>query len=268
MKNSLVSRALLGFFALFLSACSSIGNNSQSSITGNIQSVPLTVPAVQQRVVIYNHGISRPQQVEPCFMPYNNPPRSLLLLNDYRTLVYKLCSTSTESPAISSAGKQVYLRKKEIDFAIDAFLARGIQPKNLFLAGHSNGAWTSLMMMKDVNKRFNGVIAFAPAFAGRRSEASYAPWWRKTVRPNQIKEMLNAPQMDAIVFAYENDAFNRPQELQFLANHYPQRNSSGVNFVAYDCGLRNAHQTFRKDCRLAETHQQIKQFIEQQISSW
>jgi len=127
-------------------------------------------------VIIYNHGISRPQQREPCFLSYNQPPKSLTALRDNKTLVYQLCSTSTEAPAISSAGKQVYLRKIEINYAIDAFQARGVLPKHLFLAGHSNGAWTSLMMMRDVNKRFNGVIAYAPAFAGKRNEVNIAPW--------------------------------------------------------------------------------------------
>ena len=260
--------ALLFAVSVFLSACSSMGHNSKLSVAERIQSLALTAPSSQQRVIIYNHGISRPQQLEPCYLFYNDPPKSLASLADTQTLIYKLCSTATESPAISSAGKQVYLRKKEINYAIDAFLARGIQPKNIFLAGHSNGAWTSLMMMQDVNKRFNGVIAFAPAFAGKRSEASYAPWWRNTVRPNQIKEMLKAPKMDALVFAYENDAFNRPQELQFLAQNYPLSNTQGVDLIAYDCGLRKPHQTFRKDCRGAETSLRIKRFIEQQIASW
>lgn len=162
----------------------------------------------------------------------------------------------------------MYLRKVEINFAIDAFLARGVHPKHLFLAGHSNGAWTSLMMMRDVNKRFNGVIAYAPAFAGKRSESTIAPWWRRTVRPNQIKEMLKAPSMDALVFAYENDAYNRPQELRFLQDSYPLRNTNGVDLISYDCGLRNAHQTFRNDCRQLETTRRIQSFVNSQISSW
>jgi len=267
-QKSFKSYLFLVFLSLFISACSSIGTNSKSSIATNIQKLKFNNPSSVQKVIIYNHGISRPQQVEPCFLPYNNPPRSLLALSDSSTLIYKLCSTATESPAVSSAGKQVYLRKIEINFAIDAFLARGIKPKNIFLAGHSNGGWTSLMMMKDVNKRFNGVIAFAPAFAGKRSERSYAPWWRNTVRPRQIKEMLAAPEMDALVFAYANDAFNRPQELRFLAENYPFTGTNGVDFVAYDCGLRNAHQTFRKDCRQEETTQRMNQFIYEQIKFW
>lgn len=268
MNRSYFSSGLITLIALLLSACSSIGVNTKSTIAESIQALKLPSPHIQQRVIIYNHGISRPQQLEPCYMPYNNPPRSLLSLADNQTIVYKLCSTSTESPAPTSAGKQVYLRKKEIDYAIDAFLNRGIQPKHLFLAGHSNGGWTSLMMMRDVNKRFNGVIAFAPAFAGRRSEASYAPWWRNTVRPKQINDMLKAPVMDALVFAYENDAFNRPQELAFLSANYPLTLTNGVDLVAYDCGLRNAHQTYRRDCQLDQTTARIRRFINNQITTW
>ncbi|WP_299881739.1 hypothetical protein [uncultured Cocleimonas sp.] len=268
MFRSFTSAISLTFLAIFLSACSSLGTNTKTSIAESIQKIPFPSPASEQRVIIYNHGITRPQQLEPCFMSYNNPPESLRALSDKRTLVYKLCSTATEAPAITSAGRQVYLRKIEINFAIDAFLARGVLPKHLFLAGHSNGAWTSLMMMRDVNKRFNGAIAFAPAFAGKRSEVRFAPWWRRTIRPKQIKEMLTSPDMDALVFAYENDPYNRPQELQFLANNYPLVGSSGVDLVSYDCGLRNAHQTFRKDCRFAETSQRIQRFINKQIATW
>lgn len=268
MYRSFTFAISFAFIAIFLSACSSLGTNTKTSITEAIYKIPFPSPSAEQRVIIYNHGITRPQQIEPCFLSYNNPPESLAALSDKRTLVYKICSTATEAPAILSAGKQVYLRKIEINFAIDAFLARGVLPKHLFLAGHSNGAWTSLMMMRDVNKRFNGAIAFAPAFSGKRSEVKFAPWWRKTVRPRQIKEMLMSPDMDALVFGYENDPYNRPQELQFLAHNYPLVGSGGVELVSYDCGLRNAHQTFRKDCRKAETTQRILRFINKQIATW
>lgn len=268
MIRSLCSAVLLMSVTLILSACSSLGSNSNESIAENIQKLKFSSPSSEQRVIIYNHGISRPQQKEPCFLHYNQPPRSLTALVNSTTMVYRLCSTATESPSISSAGKQVYLRKIEINYAIDAFLARGIQAKHLFLAGHSNGGWTSLMMMQDVNIRFNGVIAYAPAFAGKRSEINITPWWRRTVRPNQIKDMLIAPNMDALVFAYENDAYNRPQDLQFLEDNYPLNNHTGVDLVTYDCGTNNAHQTFRNDCRLSDTSRRISNFINDQVVNW
>jgi pimeloyl-ACP methyl ester carboxylesterase len=251
---------------LMLSACSSIGSNTKSSIQEQINRVAFSVPPDQQIVIIYNHGISAPQQREPCYMPYNRPPSSLRQLASDHLLVYSLCSTSVESPLPSAAGKQVYLRKQEISHAIDAFLARGILPRNLFLAGHSNGGWTSLMMARDTDKRFNGVIAFAPAFAGKRKEEKLFPWWRHKVRPKQVKDMLGAPRMDALVFAYENDPYNRPQDLQFLVQHYPLKNGHGVELVSYGCGLRNAHQTFRNDCRLLSTKAKIIQFLQKQIA--
>ena len=117
---------IVSFILLGLSACSSFGTNSKKTIAEDIQSIRFNSPSAQQRVIIYNHGIHRPQLVEPCYMPYNRPPRSLTALIDRRTMVYRLCSTATEAPAISAAGKQVYLRKVEINHAINAFLSRGI----------------------------------------------------------------------------------------------------------------------------------------------
>lgn len=266
--NRLLYSTFLLMVVLFLSACSSLGNNTKTSITADIQKLRFSSPSAQQRVIIYNHGIRRPQLVEPCFLFSNRAPRSLTALRDDNTLIYRLCSTSTEAVSITSAGKQVYLRKVEINYAIDSFLARGIKPKHLFLAGHSNGGWTSLMMMHDVNKRFNGVIAYAPEFAGRRDEVIIAPWWRKLARPKQIKDMLTAPTMDALVFAYENDAYNRPQDLKFLTEKYPLNSASGVDLVSYSCGHRNAHLTFRRDCRQPDTTKRIRRFLNNQIETW
>jgi len=271
MNNSrllrLLTTLIIASLAL-LAGCSTMGSNTKNSIHSGVGSVNFNVPADQQIVIIYNHGIQYPQQREPCYMWYNKPPDSLKAQISNKVLVYSLCSTSVESPSPTSAGKQVYLRKKEINFAIDAFLARGIKPKHIFLAGHSNGAWTSLMMMRDVNKRFNGAIAYAPAFAGKRSDIVFAPWWRNIARPRQIKDMLGASRMDALVFAYERDAYNRPQDLMFLSENYPYQGNHGVSFVSYDCKNKSAHQTFRNDCYLARTKQQIGEFINQQVLTW
>jgi len=272
MKINAFSTSIYLVISLVLTGCSSFGTNTKASLSASVHKIKFTSPSNEQRVIIYNNGITRPQEREICRASYNQPPPSLLALRSAKTLIYPVCSTATEAMAISAAGKQVYLRKKEINHVIDAFLERGILPKNLFLAGHSNGAWTSLMMMHDVNKRFNGLIGFAPAFAGKRSEASLFPWWRDRVRPAQIKDMLGAAAIDALIFAYENDAYNRPQELQFLVDNYPLKQSingvTGVQMIAYNCGLRRPHQTYRKDCKQAATIKYMRNFIDQQISRW
>ena len=233
---------------MLLSACSTMGNNTRSSIQQQIFNTPFSVAPHKQIVIIYNHGVSAPQQRELCAMPYNQPPPSLRMMHtifsDHDVLLYPLCSTATESPLPTAAGEQVYLRKKEISAAIDAFLARG------------------------ADKRFNGVIAFAPAFAGKRSEQTIAPWWRKIARPRQIRDMLGAPRMDALVFAYPGDPYNRPQDLRFLSEHYPWKNHHGVRLISYSCGLLLPHQTYRRDCRLEQSRELFREFIRSQINSF
>ncbi len=257
---------------MLLSACSSMGANTRSSIQQQIRGVSFSESPDKQIVIIYNHGVSAPQQREPCYMPYNKPPPSLLrikgIFSDHDVLVYALCSTATEAPLPTAAGEQVYLRKREINAALDAFLARGVLPQDIFLAGHSNGGWTSLMMARDTDRRFNGVIAFAPAFAGKRSEQTIAPWWRKIARPRQIKDMLRAPRIDALVYAYPGDPYNRPQDLQFLSDRYPWKNHHGVRLISYSCGRLLPHQTYRHDCRLEQTSKQIHEFIKSQINTF
>ena len=68
-------------------------------------------------------------------------------------------------------------------------------------------------------KLFNSAIIFAPAFAGPRHETKKYPWWREEARPAHIKEITKAKFIDVLVFAYEDDDFNRPEELKFL---YPK----------------------------------------------
>lgn len=264
VQPCLVLKIIILVTVLFGSGCSHYASRGTRNITQEIANLEFNLTPQQQIVIIYNHGVKRPQQAEPCHLFYNQPPQSLRQLEDQKILIYSLCSTAVESPAPSSAGKQVYLRMGEINQAIDALLAKGIQPRHLFLSGHSNGGWTSLMMMRDVNKRFNGAIVFAPAFAGKRAETNLFPWWRNTVRPRQIADMLSAPHMDALVFAYLRDPFNRPEDLAFLTDHYPLT----VSMISYDCGLTNSHQTYRQDCRQAETSRQILDFINQQIAGW
>src|SRR5690606_41086873 len=60
------------------------------------------------------------------------------------------------------------------------------------LAGHSAGGWSALMATLEYGDQFNGVIAFAPAFAGRRSEVLRYPRWRRKIRPQQIEHLLQA----------------------------------------------------------------------------
>ena len=93
----------------------------------------------------------------------------------------------------------------------------------------------------------NAAIAFAPAFAGPRSGRS--PGW-EALRDEQITWISKATRLDALVYAFEGDRFNRPRDLLFL------RQIEGVEFHALpsdkiggiDCEGTASHYLVRHDC--------------------
>ena len=206
------------------------------------------------KIIIWSHGTKRPQRRENC-LELTIPQTLFALSENDNVYFYFLCSRATDG---NKLGSYIFKRKKEINRILDQLISKGIKPKNIFLAGQSAGGWTSLMMMDQVEKKFNSAIVFAPAFAGRRSEIGRYPKWRKVERPRQIKKMIKAKVIKALIFAYEDDPYNRPKELMFLKKKY----SNSVKMVSYNC--RNGHNTGYDDCRFDATKQIIKKYFEKQ----
>ena len=205
-------------------------------------------------IIIYSHGTTRPQKKENCTKSYNQIPKSLKVLTKAEnTYFYYLCSTAIDA---GTTGSYIYKRKKEINKILDQLIEKDINPQNIFLTGFSAGGWTSLMMMDEVEKKFNSAIVFAPAFAGPRSETNKYPHWRKVERPRQVKKMTEVKALKALIFAYEDDAFNRPKELNFLKEKYPNT----VELVGYKCG--KGHNTAHNDCKLSKTKKIIKNYFQ------
>jgi len=205
-------------------------------------------------IIIYSHGTSRPQKKENCTKSYNKIPQSLKILKKFdNTYFYYLCSKATDEGVL---GSYIDKRKIEINKVLDQLISVGVKPENIFLTGYSAGGWTSLMMMDQVGKKFNSAIVFAPAFAGPRSEIKKYPRWRKIERPRQVKEMIKAKIIKALIFAYEDDAFNRPQELNFLKEKY----SASIKLIGYECG--KGHSTVDEDCKIKKTKEIIKNYFQ------
>ena len=205
-------------------------------------------------IIIYSHGTGRPQKKENCTKSYNKIPRSLKILKEFEnTYFYYLCSKATDGGVL---GSYIDKRKREINKVLDQLISVGIKPENIFLTGYSAGGWTSLMMMDQIEKKFNSAIVFAPAFAGPRSEIKKYPRWRKIERPRQVKEMIEAKIIKALIFAYEDDAFNRPQELNFLKEKYP----NSIELIGYKCG--KGHSTVDNDCKIKKTKKIIKNYFQ------
>lgn len=207
-------------------------------------------------VIVYTHGNRRPQRRDDCGSWINQVPPSLRALHSDQIFVYYHCSTAVDRPLLPRmAGNWIFRRANELSAVIDELHAAGIPAENIYLAGHSAGGWSALMTTREFSDRFNGVIAFAPAFSGRRSEEDRYPRWRQEIRPRHIEYMLQAERIRALVFAYEDDPFNRPQDLAFLTDSYP----NSLELINYRCGA--GHVTHIRDCQQEQTTEAIMQFI-------
>ena len=226
-------------------------------------STRLSVSAPSRKtIIIYSPGTKSPQHVEDCrHADYAPPPAVMALKRDPDTHVYYLCPRSTDEGV---PGAYIFGRAREIEKAVDAFIRRGIDPRNIFLAGHSAGAWSSMMLMGKVGRKFNAVIAFGPACCYPRSVTGRSPYayWRQVVRPFQMAMMTAAPRFEALVFAYPDDPFNRPDDLAFLTEAYPDN----VRIISQSCD--GGHMTPLRQCQTADTAAIIRLYIEQRRASF
>jgi hypothetical protein len=123
-------------------------------------------------------------------------------------------------------------------------VARGYRSSNIFLAGHSTGAWASLLVERANPSLVNGVIATAPAFDGKREERfCETPECRdRDVRDRGLMRLQHdrwlagdpsaRPQLDALVLGFYCDPFGYPDE-------FPFRDNPGVDFEVFPHGIDN-----------------------------
>jgi pimeloyl-ACP methyl ester carboxylesterase len=90
----------------------------------------------------------------------------------------------------------------------------GVDPSRIFLIGQSAGGWAALLHQKRYPGSANAVVAFAPAFAGKKR-------WRPDIwqqrHDTQSAEIMSAKHIAALVFAFDNDVYNSPEDLAFLS---------------------------------------------------
>lgn len=218
---------------------------------------PVTVegPPASAVVLIFNHGTNRPQYVHACNRQRDLPGIVADIAAARRWTVHYLCSGATDG---REPGSYTYKRADEILAAAARFRAIGVPARNIFLFGHSAGGWSSLMAARKSPALFNAVIAFAPAFAGPRYEQAKYPWWRGDYLPRQIAYLRQAPRLDALIFAYDDDDFERPADLAPLAT------IPGLHIVPFNA-CASGHRTAYSDCFRARARNDIDQYIRERL---
>jgi pimeloyl-ACP methyl ester carboxylesterase len=218
---------------------------------------PAAADASRQAVIIYSHGTTRPQALEDCNASYNRVPPSLTQLEKAGAArIVFLCSKATDG---NGPGSYIYKRAREIRGEVDRLRAAGVPARRIFLAGHSAGAWSSLMFMREHAERINAAILFAPACCGPRSEIALYPWWRRTIQPRQVAEITSGKRISALVFAYPDDRFDRPEDIEFLSKAFPK----SVTVIPVACGA--GHRTHLNDCRFGQTTEAIGNYLAERL---
>jgi pimeloyl-ACP methyl ester carboxylesterase len=183
----------------------------------------------QTSVIVWMHGTTNSNFRENCTRKGNHVPPAIQSLSNESTHIYYLCSNASDR---GTPGSYIYKRVDELAATLSKLHQAGLKSTQIFVAGHSAGGWAALMAMKRLKSKFNAAIVFSPACCGPRAQEERYPELRQKIRPQQIKNMLAAAQIKALVFAYEDDAYNRPQELQFLTAAYPH----SVKIISNNCG--------------------------------
>jgi pimeloyl-ACP methyl ester carboxylesterase len=207
-------------------------------------------------ILIFNHGTTRPQRQHICDEARDVPTVLHDIARANGWTVHYLCSTAMDDGV---AGSYTYKRADEILAAVAAFRARGIPAWRIFLLGHSAGGWSSLMAARKDRTGFNAIIAFAPAFAGPRHEESRFPIWRRRLAPEQMNYLLQAKRIDALIFAYEDDEFDRPRDIA------PLERIPGIRIIAFDACMRG-HGTTYSECFRTGARREIEDYIKLRLA--
>ena len=209
-------------------------------------------------VIIYNHGTTSPSRTEDCDAEWNKVPKSLLTFAGDKVKIFYLCSNAADNDGV--LGGYIYKRVKEINQTIDQLMNQGIDSRRIFLAGHSAGAWSSLMSRVNSQTEIAGLILFAPAFGGRKDAEKLFPIGRQILRPKQANEIITAKSIRAIIFSYAGDPFGEPNEMDFLTKAFPDT----IEQFTYRCfNNPNPHISHLNDCDYRRTLRLINKFIHQ-----
>ena len=110
-------------------------------------------------------------------------------------------------------------KRKVIKLKIKEFRDEGF--KNIVLAGHSAGAWDSLVLYSNFPSEINGVIAFNPARSSKYArELKKDKVWRgwKIWRNYKISLIKLEKLGKVLVYSHNKDNYETPETLSFLSN--------------------------------------------------
>lgn len=166
-------------------------------------------------VIIYNHGTDwggRFQDCLPSTMPSFLKRWTDRGLDGHRVVVFYLCTQEHEDWAVMGKARSI-----ENVAALNRLIAAGVDPRNIFLFGHSGGASTSLLVAERAPKLFNSAVVSAPGYGYAWLDAEGESYmWMDVEYDKWRSRLAGAEDMSALVYLFETDTWAPPADAKFL----------------------------------------------------
>jgi|TARA_B110000114_G_scaffold98691_1_gene103912 predicted esterase len=195
-------------------------------------------------LILYSHGSQGDNKSDKCMKSWTKTPPVLTQLhnakiNNLEIKIYTLCSgvrgwsqveqdkmvddfnkigklslkfKDKDGLLLIDKQKQI-LKQKVILEKVREFEMLGF--KNIILAGHSAGGWSSIALYSYYPEIVKGAIAFNPAFAGKLVTNKDEFW--SAVRIREIEKMKLSNSSNILVYGHNQDAYETPDTLTFLS---------------------------------------------------
>ena len=120
----------------------------------------------------------------------------------------------------------------------------GVPAERIFLSGQSGGSCSSLFALGTVAEDINAGILFSPACFGRTEGQRRSNGMLDKGAMAIDEQLLAAESVAALLVAFKADAWNKPQDLAYLTERWPETvqvfsPGCGANHSGafYGCGL-------------------------------
>ena len=265
-KSMAITKYSLLAAAILLSACKTVDPQFTA-----IQPIAGADPD-RHIVVVYTHGSTTARTPDGCDMNTNDRPWGIPKIvaelegqpvGSKTIRVHRFCTPSRTGEPLSSGNlsrSKVRNRTGDLLSLASEYRKAGFASGQIIFTGHSTGGYASLLAQRDNSDTVAKVIAFGPAFAGKRTSRSPG----ESSAHNLFKEQIaDAPNMNALVYVYEGDVYNRLEDLQIW------KSNSGIEMIAFygreidgvACGIPYAHHRVFDGCFRETQTQKLLEFI-------
>jgi len=184
-------------------------------------------------------------------------------------LVYAFCTPSlygSYDPETVEAAPKVLRRTRDAEARVDALTARGGRGGQILPCGGSAGGGAALLAAGRGHAGSGGVIAFAPAFAGKAGRGQAGV---QALHERHSAFLAAARKIEALIVTFDGDPYTGPGDLDFLYGVPGVRlvplSSDAIGGVS--CGDHAPHGLYDAPCFEQTNRRLIEYFLQVRLDA-